>query len=100
LLLKKAQRDAAANVVTGDRRFDRKRRFHRPRDDQCRAFDLARTLARRVAIVFRDTPGLVTSTRRRCRSGDASASTAVIPAALAATVAIRRQLREWFSRLG
>ena len=44
-----------------------------------------------TAIVFRCAPGLGTSTRRRCRSGDASAPTAVIPAALAATVAITQQ---------
>ena len=51
----------------------------------------ARNHTRRVAIVLRCAPGLGTSTRRRCRSGDASAPTAVIPAALAATVAITQQ---------
>ena len=50
-----------------------------------------RSFPRLVAIVLRCAPGLGTSTRRRCRSGDASAPTAVIPAALAATVAITQQ---------
>ncbi len=43
--------------------------------------------------VLRCVPGFDTSTRRRCRSGDASAPTAMIPAALAATVAITQQSR-------
>jgi len=47
--------------------------------------------ALRTSIVLRCAPGLGTSTRRRCRSGDASAPTAVIPAALAETVAITQQ---------
>jgi hypothetical protein len=48
----------------------------------------------RVAIVFRVAPGFGTSTRRRCRSGAISAPTAVMPAALAATVARTHQLRK------
>ena len=46
---------------------------------------------RLVAIVFRVILGFSTFTRRRCRSGDASAPAAVIPAALAATLAITQQ---------